>query len=438
MKGMLSRTAHNTCRALIPLLLALGSAACASESPEGPDGAAASGGGAGSLGTSSGSGGAAGSSAGSSAGSNSAGASGTTAGGGAGSAGDSLNPGNSCGMGTARAERKPVNMFVMFDRSGSMEDDDKWPNATAALTSFLENPDAAGLRVALRFFPHDEPAEGCTEDGCDATACSQPLVEIGELSADPAPGDAQEAALVGAIMSSAPGDGGGGGGGGGTPIYAALDGALRWTTDYQAMHPEEATVVIFVTDGEPNGCDEDFDNISQLATDAFAATGITTYAIGLEGSLEDQMDQIAAAGGTTDGIFIGNSANAEQDLLDALNVIRGQTLSCDFPMPEPLDPNVPIDPTKINVTFTPPGGVAATFRQVVEESACGSSKAWYYDEPSDPERIILCPAACELARNERDATIDILVGCQTVCGGLDQECGNGEPPPGEVPPIIPD
>jgi hypothetical protein len=115
-----------------------------------------------------------------------------------------LNEGNACGMGTAQAELTQVNMLVMFDRSGSMLDDDKWDNATAALTTFFEDEGTDGLKVALRFFPHDEPQEGCTEDGCNAEACAEPLVAIGELTADPAPADAHEAAVVSAIESSPP------------------------------------------------------------------------------------------------------------------------------------------------------------------------------------------------------------------------------------------
>jgi hypothetical protein len=338
---------------------------------------------------------------------------------------------NACGVGTATAELTPVNMFVMFDRSGSMNDDNKWGNATAALNAFFQNPGADKLSVALRFFPHDEPAAGCTEDACDAVACSQPLVPIGTLSAEPAPADAQEQALVTAIADSAPG---GGRRGGGTPIYAALDGSLRWASDYQSMHEDQKTVVIFVTDGEPNGCDEDFDNISMLAATALADSGVTTYAIGLEGSSTAQMDQLAAAGGTSQGIYIGDSANAEEELLSALNMIRADTLSCDFPMPEAMGDDMEIDPAKVNVTFTPAGGMAATLGQVPDDDGCGTKRSWHYDKPDDPTRIVLCPAACDLVRSAPEAKLEILIGCATVCGGLDVDCG-GEPPP-EVPPVI--
>jgi Mg-chelatase subunit ChlD len=344
-----------------------------------------------------------------------------------------LTANNSCGNGKAEAKLKPVNMFVMFDRSGSMEDDDKWTNASSALSAFFRDPGVAGMRVALRFFPHDSPSAGCSKDGCDPVACSQPLVPIGELSAEPAPTDTQERALVDAVANSAPG---GGGNNGGTPIYAALDGALRWATSYAAMHTDENTVVVFVTDGEPNGCDEDFDHISALAAQALTSSHVTTYAIGLKGSNADQMDQLAQAGGTMQGIFVDVGASAEQQLITALNAIRGQALSCDFPMPEPSDPSMTIDPTRVNVTFTPSTGKAGTLAQVTDQNSCGTNKSWFYDVPQKPTRINLCPSACDLVRADSKAVLEILIGCATACGGLDMSCGGGPPPPPEVPPVI--
>ena len=344
--------------------------------------------------------------------------------------------GDVCGMGTAEAKLTPVNMLVMFDRSGSMNQNNKWVNATAALTSFFENPGAAGLRVALRFFPHDNPAAGCQGGllgACDTAACAQPLVPIGELTADAAPTDAQEGALVSAIASSAPG--GGGGGGSGTPIYPALEGALQWASNFKAMNPTETTVVIFVTDGEPNGCNEDINAISALAANALATSGVPTYAIGLEGSNSSQMDQIAMAGGTGMGIYIGNSANAEQELLDALNAIRGKSLSCNLQMPEPVDPSMPIDPATVNLTYTSGSGMAFTVAQVADSAACGDTSSWYYDDPVMPTNIILCPKACDIVAGDSGAKLEILLGCETLCSLDDPTC-TAPPDPPPVPPVL--
>ncbi len=324
--------------------------------------------------------------------------------------GGPLTADNACGLDLSWAQLKPVDMLVMFDRSGSMLDDDKWPNATAALNAFFGAPGAAGLNVALRFFPHDDPASGCNDEDCDADACSRPLVELAPLLVEPAPTDAHEAALSDAIAASMPVEGTGQG----TPIFAALDGALRWAVDEQATRPDENVVVVFVTDGRANGCEEDFDAISELASDALADHGIRTYAIGLEGSSENDMDQLAEAGGTVDGIFIGDSTMAEEQLLEALNTIRGQNLGCDFPVPAPLRMDQSVDLDNVSVTFVYESGAAPTvIARVADEGDCGGSLSWYYDDPGSPERIFLCEGACDRARAEQEGGLQILIGCDT-------------------------
>jgi hypothetical protein len=303
-------------------------------------------------------------------------------------------------------------MFVTFDKSGSMADDNKWPDATAAFDAFFRDPGTAGLRVAFRFFPDNIPVTGCDSQGCSIDACGQPLVPIAPLTADSAPLDAQEGLLVDALKNAMPG-GRGGGGGGGTPLFPALGGAEQWAIAYQIAHPDEKTVVILVTDGEPNGCDENIGNIAAQAAAALQSNKILTYAIGLEGSNQMQMDQIAAAGGTMNGIFIGAGSMAQTQLLMALTAIRGRSLSCDFPVPAPK-PGETLDPTRVNVTYTPgAGGGIVTFGQVPGAASCGTSGAWYYDNPATPGRIFLCPSACDAVRTDSSAKLEILLGCKT-------------------------
>jgi hypothetical protein len=329
----------------------------------------------------------------------------------------------------------PVNMFVMFDRSGSMNDEadqatgaTRWDLASSALTMFFQDPSAAGLGVALRFFPHDSPAVGCQggdNGACDAIACSQPLVPLSApattplptLMTDVAPADAHEAALVAAVGSSAPAPSGMGGGmmSGGTPIYAALDGALRWASAYQTAHPypQQQTVVVFVTDGEPNGCEDDFDLISALAADAHAATGVTTYTIGLTGSNEADMEQVATAG-NGDSFFVDDGPTAAQDLVAALQAIQGSVLACDFAIPTPADGGM-ADPTRVNVQYTTmTGATPVSFTQVPTAADCGITQSWYYDDPTAPSRIHLCPGVCDTVRANPTAGISVAIGCSTI------------------------
>jgi hypothetical protein len=294
----------------------------------------------------------------------------------------------------------PVNLYIMLDKSGSMAQNNKWPSVTAALIAFFQDPASAGLRVALRFFPD----AGCDGQTCDVQVCSVPAVDVGPLTAAGPPQDAQETNLVAAVQSRSPS--------GNTPMYAALYGAELWAQDYAIAHPGEKVAVLLATDGEPNGCDPDPNHIAQLAADARAAHDITTYAIGFQGSNQAQLDQIAQFGGTNMSFVIGNG-NAEADLIAALKAIQGSQVACDFAMPTP-DPGKTIDPTLVNVDYTPGGGgMKQTIGQVTNAGACGPKGGWYYDDANNPTKITLCPATCTVVQADSMPKIDIALGCAT-------------------------
>jgi von Willebrand factor type A domain-containing protein len=326
--------------------------------------------------------------------------------------GSVVDPTAACAQGTASATLSGVNLFVMFDRSSSMnqqanQNGSRWQLTSSALDAFFASPNAAGMQLALRFFPHDLPAAGCNQDSCDLNACATPLVALAELTADAAPVDTQEASLISATAMSAPGMAGQG-----TPIFAALGGALQWASAQHQKTPDQNSVVVLVTDGQANGCDTDMSHISALAAKALADAGVRTYAIGLTGSQEADMDQIALAGGTSKGIFISDGANTKQELLDALAAIRGEVLDCDFAMPLPK-PGVAIDKALINVNYTPTGGTKTTLPQVTDEAACPTSGGWYYDNADAPTRILLCKSSCDQVTVDAKASLDILLGCAT-------------------------
>jgi hypothetical protein len=305
-------------------------------------------------------------------------------------------PGPSCAESSETATLVPVNMFITVDKSGSMDDNNKWVNAEAAFDAFFADPAAASLRVALRFWPDD----GCDDNSCNTDICSQPLVDIGPLS-DPA----HVQNLVDAFASRDPG--------GLTPTSAALAGATKWATNYTTMvEGTEKVVVILVTDGEPTACNEDINAIAAYASDAYATAGVPTFAVGMVGSNEAQMDIIAQAGNTGEGIFIGNG-NAQADLLAALKAIQASQVSCVFAMPEGV-PGKPLDPEKVNVNYTAGGTVdPQTIGQVADEASCGANGGWFYDDPADPAIITLCPSTCAAVQADEAAKIEIIVGCDT-------------------------
>ena len=325
---------------------------------------------------------------------------------GGGASGGSAGAGvETCASETLGADVGPVDMFVMFDSSGSMNENGKWTSATAAFTSFFRAPSTAGLGVAFRFFGSNQPTAGCNDRACSIDACADPLIDIATLTAASAPADVHENALVELMRTSRAV------GGFGTPIYPALGGAVKWASEHAAANPESNAAVLFVTDGEPNGCNQDIRAIAALAAAGWTESGVRTYAIGLEGSNEAQLDQIAAAGNTEHGYFIGAGASAEQDLLAALNEIRKSEIRCDVEIPAPTN-GEPVDFNRVNVDYTPgQGGEAVSIGRVANAAACADLEAWHYDDASAPKRIVLCQAACNRVNTDANAELSVVLGC---------------------------
>jgi hypothetical protein len=75
-----------------------------------------------------------------------------------------------------------------------------------------------------------------------------------------------------------------------------------------------------------------------------------------------------------------------------------------------------VDPTKVNVTYTPAGATEAqTLPQTAGEEFCSpQTGGWYYDDPNDPQVIKLCPSTCAAIQSDEGGKLAIVVGCKTV------------------------
>ncbi len=309
---------------------------------------------------------------------------------------------DACATATVLGDRVPVQMYIMFDKSGSMLEDQKWAGAKAALIAFFQDDDSAGLRVALRFFPDDAPVAGCNESACSVQACATPLVEVGELNDQPAYADPQQAALVAAVESKQPG--------GQTPNYAALAGATQWAVEHASA--DLITTVVLVTDGLPNGCNEDTAAIASLASGALASAGVLTYAIGMDGADLAQLDPIANAGGTGQAFVVG-AGTVHKDLVAAFEAIGTMPLECVLPMPDSDETGQEIEPSEVNVTYTTGDGQDQTIGQVASAADCAGG-GWFYDDPSAPTTLELCPETCAVVQADAGAELGIVLGCKTV------------------------
>jgi uncharacterized protein YegL len=293
-----------------------------------------------------------------------------------------------CATSSSTPTPVPVNLVVMFDKSGSMAQNSKWTACAAGLNAFFADPKSAGLSASLQFFPL-------------STACGTQQYQAQAVSLRPLP-DAQ--AFSAAIAAQSPN--------GGTPTNPALQGALAYGAQVQQQRPGEKVAVVLVTDGEPNDCSSTVQAVSTTAQKGHSQ-GIPTYVIGV-GNVNN-LNAIAQAGGTTQATIVqtNNPQQTTTDFQNALNAIRGAVLACEYVIPPPPTGQT-LDFNKVNVVFTPTSGPPKTLNYSKD---CSDPKGWKYDNEASPKRILLCKDACSTAQADKGGKIEIVLGCTTQTGG---------------------
>lgn len=90
-------------------------------------------------------------------------------------------------------------------------------------------------------------------------------------------------------------------------------------------------------------------------------------------------------------------------------------LPCIFEIPEP-EMGMTFDPMLVNLIYTPGGGGPEQTLGYVPGGfgSCGPGGGWYYDNPSAPTQIVLCPASCDVVSRDMSGSIDVALGCMTV------------------------
>lgn len=299
---------------------------------------------------------------------------------------------NTCGGNTYRGEARELDMYIMLDRSSSMigimGPADVWAPITSAISSFLRLPEAAGISVGIQFF-------GINFDSCDPEVYRVPAATIAPL-----PGNAQ--AIDDAMLLNVPLLGV-------TPTLPAVTGAVLHARDHALANPGKKVIVVLATDGIPNGCGSDIANVAAAAADGLnGSPSIETYVVGI-GDVAG-LNQIAMAGGSGTAFQVDHDpAVAAAQFLDVMNTIRGQALPCDYAIPAEAG----ADPTKVNLDYTPPGGMAPMrVGYATSADECGSDLGWYYDNPTSPTRAIACPATCETLKQSTGAQVQVVVGCE--------------------------
>jgi hypothetical protein len=315
------------------------------------------------------------------------------------------------------AEPLPVDMYIMFDKSTSMDEElgsenrKIWDSATAAIRSFVQNPRAAGIGVALQYFG--------LPDTCNPDAYAVPEVPLGRL-----PGVAND--IIASLDRHAPSTL--------TPTAPAVDGALRYMRAWAATNPDRAAVVVLVTDGFPTQCgvqcsvDTDCqggscqsgmcapNSISEIEALAKRYADmdppILTFVVGFSAGLAN-LNNIARGGGTGQAFLI-ESGDIEEQFVNAMLSISSTPLACDFDIPEPEDDNLVFNKDLVQVIYTPHATrQPEEIPYLTHAGACSinQGRGWYYsydDNNHTPTKIHICADTC---KRFAAGSVSIKLGC---------------------------
>ncbi|MBI5545510.1 MAG: VWA domain-containing protein [Deltaproteobacteria bacterium] len=292
----------------------------------------------------------------------------------------------------------PLDLMVVLDLSGSMSFEQKWTNVKAAMKSFVNSPQLAHLGVGLQYYP--------LRLQCRVDAYQQPAVPIGELGGTP-----DVAPIIAASLDMQQVAGGGG-----TPMVPMLEGVTAYTKEWLASHPDHKAVVVVATDGVPDssctavteGLPNSLGN-ALLVVQESATTDppVKTFVIGVGKDLT-ALNQMAQAGGTEKAILVDTSQNADVAFLEALTQVRRNALGCEFEVPV----GSTIDSKKGEVRFTPDDGTpTGYFLDVGDRSGCIFGTGWYFDDPQDPKKLILCDETCNIVTQGKTGHLEVVFAC---------------------------
>ena len=296
-------------------------------------------------------------------------------------------PGNtpdaSCGFQDYMLERRPAEMLLILDRSGSMREPanlltltSKWDETVPALNETIMKT-APTVSWGMKMFPVGQ-LSCTTTDGVD--------VPIAANNAMP---------MLAAIAGTTPL-------GNGTPTRYAIQKAVA---HLKATPTNTPRYIVLATDGEPN-CADGLTNAlvdpdGAVEAIRMAATeGFKTYVIGIATQFGDAnmtLNRMAEAGGEP---RVGDPryypVASRQELVNALSLITGKVADCVFPLsklpPSPSDVAVDVNGMRVTRDQTKMNG---------------------WDYTANNMAIQIHGPACEAIKNA-NAQVKITFGCPGV------------------------
>jgi Mg-chelatase subunit ChlD len=311
---------------------------------------------------------------------------------------------NGCSGEVFEGEALALDIYIMFDQSGSMASDvgglTRLQAVQGAVATFLTDPKSASIGVGIGYFG----TQPIGKVSCDQADYATPDVAV----------TLDHQRVIDSLNARQPI--------GETPTAAAINGACQYANGYRRQTPGHSVVILLVTDGIPEApascasggcCPMLADAVQAAANCAQNGLGVRTYVLGVGPEL-DNLNQIAAAGQTDAAYLVGNQDVTAQ-VLSALDSIRGAAIPCDLEIPQG-NPGTTLDFSQVNVLVGNQDCSVplSPIYYVTEEAQCDASAGgWYYDDPNAPTTVKLCSATCA-AVSQPTATLEFSIGCQSL------------------------
>ena len=307
----------------------------------------------------------------------------------------------------------PIEILIVFDKSGSMETD-LLAAATSAITQVTAETERY-VDYGFMYYPIYDPLSACVNP-------TTPQVPIGT----------NQSGTIATTVNDLTADGG-------TPTAATLGAALTYMLGAQNEYKK---YVLLMTDGAPNcgtytpgcvttGCTStncclDDTNTYNAAAALFNGgndPSFPVYVLGVGGATawEDVMNGIAQAGGTDNPATADYYYPAEnpEDILDTIRGIVASVIPYEFVVDwNNIPQGASDDPDLVNFyckeNDTDPSD---TDNLVGKDVGCASGDGWDWTSDTDPVTgnpyiMQLCPDACQKLKNFDCSHISAVFGCE--------------------------
>jgi hypothetical protein len=312
----------------------------------------------------------------------------------------------------AQSRRAAADIIIAVDNSGSMSEEIGFVREQLQAFSQAVAADGVDVRIILISAPRTPPDVDDDDDERDSDDASDEDDDNGICLAPPlgsgsCPLDSRGLGYLHVPQAVKSHD----------ALNQFIDTFARWRDQ---LRPEASKTFIVVSDDDAQSAANDSAlafqrSVADLPGGLFARwsfSGIYCFsrcpASAAVGSVYAQLVQDTR--GVAGDLCQQNFTPVFAALADA--VVAGAGLDCAWDIPAP-----PIGQTfvrdQVNVQYTTRNGSQVPFLQFRSAAACGTESGWYYDDALRPSRIIACPVACAALQNDRQASIDVLFGCDT-------------------------